>query len=104
MAKVDRVGRIADVDDGRAVRLHMAGQWIEGLAAVVADVGDPSLALPVDRRLIGAAALETIVPGQDHVQRFGRRRIRGGLRRRGRRAHEHGRDTRGQSRNCTHSI
>ena len=42
-------------------------------AAVMADIGDPAVALVMDGRLIGAAGLQVVVPDQLHVGGFGRR-------------------------------
>jgi hypothetical protein len=39
----------------------------------MADIGDVAIALVMDRRLIGAAALKVIVSDQAHVHRLGRR-------------------------------
>ena len=59
----------------------LAGQRIELLVAVVADVGDPALALLLDRRLVGGARLQVAVADQAHVQCLGLRTgLRGGLR------------------------
>ena len=52
--QIFRISRIGDVHDGRAVTpsSRSAGS---ARATVVADIGDPAIALLVDRRLIGAA-------------------------------------------------
>jgi hypothetical protein len=49
-----------------------AGSVIVG-AAVMADIGDPALALMMDGRLIGAARLQVVIADQFHVGGFGRR-------------------------------
>ncbi len=70
--------RVGDIDERGAVELVGAGQRIARLgdllgAAVVADVGDPSAALAVDGRLIGAARLQIVAAQQRHVLGFGLR-------------------------------
>ena len=42
-------------------------------AAVMADIGDPAVALMMDGRLIGAARLQIVVADQLHVGGFRRR-------------------------------
>ena len=37
------------------------------MAAVMPDVGDPAIALPMDERLVGAAALQVVKTDQLHV-------------------------------------
>ena len=69
---------IGDVDDRGAVRLGLAGHRIDRIgnvvgAAVMADIGDPAVALMMDGRLIGAARLQVVVADQLHVGGFGRR-------------------------------
>jgi hypothetical protein len=78
VAQIFRIGRIGDVDDRGAVGLGLAGQGIDGIgnvvgAAMVADIGDPAIALMMDGRLIGAAGLQIIGADQLHVGGFGRR-------------------------------
>ena len=72
--------RIGDVDNGGAVLLLPPGQRIGLHAGMMADVGDPAIALFLDHRLIRAAGLEIVVAGQFHVAVLGcmlRRRGRG---------------------------
>ena len=69
---------IGDVDDRGAVRLGVAGQRIDRIrnfvgAAVMADIGDPAVALMMDGRLIGAARLQIVAADQFHVGGLGRR-------------------------------
>src|SRR3989442_6182088 len=67
--EIDRPRRVRDVDDRRAVGLH----WCSGLQrvrrapTVMADVGDPPLALLMDDRLISGAPLERVEADQAHV-------------------------------------
>jgi hypothetical protein len=68
--KVDRVGRIGDVENRGAVVFNLASQRIRRRSAVVADVGDPTSSLLVNCRLIGAAALEIIGADEFHVAGF----------------------------------
>ncbi len=77
MAKIFRLRRIGHVDDGGAVGLGLPGLRIDRDrnivgAAVVADIGNPALALVMNRRLIGATRLQIAGPDQLHVGRFGR--------------------------------
>ena len=65
--------RIGHVDDRGAVEFRLTGERIERFrsfrrAAVVSDIGDVAIALMMDRRLIGAAPLEVVIPDQPHVQ------------------------------------
>ena len=78
VGQVLRLLRIGDVEDRRAVVLALAGEWICRLAAVVADVGDPAVALFVHDRLIGASSLQVMVADELHVALFGLRRPLGG--------------------------
>ncbi len=69
---------IGDVDNGRAVRLVLAGLRIDGRrdivgSTVMSDIGDPAIALVVDRRLIGAARLQIVGADKLHIGGFGRR-------------------------------
>ena len=77
VTQVFRRGRVGDVDDRGAVGLGLAGHRIERRrdvvgAAVMADIGDPALALLVDGRLVGAARLKVAPAEQLHVGGFGR--------------------------------
>ena len=67
--EIARRARIGDVDDRGAVVLLAPGERVHGLAAVVADVGDPAPALLVEDRLVGAAALQLFVADERHVGR-----------------------------------
>ena len=76
--QIFRVRGIGDIDDRRAVRLGLAGQRIDRIgnvigAAVMADIGDPAVALMMNGGLIGAARLQVVTPHQFHVGRFRRR-------------------------------
>ena len=78
VAQIFGVGGIGDVDDRRAVGLGLAGHGIDRVgnlvgAAVMADIGDPAVALMMDRRLVGAAGLQVAPAGQPHVGGFRRR-------------------------------
>jgi hypothetical protein len=50
--EVSRLLRIRYVDDRRAVLLVLAGQGISLHAAVMADVGNPAVALALERRIL----------------------------------------------------
>src|ERR1700694_3874928 len=58
---------IGDVDERSSVGLHLAGEGVKLLAAMVADVGDPAIALLLDNGLIGASGLQVVVTHQIHV-------------------------------------
>ena len=77
MCEILRLRRIGHVDDRGAVELGLTGQRIDRLGhiarAVMADISDVAVALPVDGRLIGAAGLQVVVADQPHVP--GLRRI-----------------------------
>src|SRR3954452_21452222 len=69
---------IGDVDDRCAVRFGLAGLRVDGrrnivAATVMADIGDPAVALMMDGRLIAAACLQVAGSNQLHVAGFGRR-------------------------------
>ena len=68
--------------------------WARRRAAVVADVGDIAVALLVDRRLVGAAALQIVVADEPHVLGLGRIADLRLLRQRGRGDHSHHSDNR----------
>jgi hypothetical protein len=82
--QIERMGRVGDVEDGGAVVFDQAGERVERGAPMVADVDDPAAALMVNRRLIGAAALEIVGTDKLHVAGFwlllGLRGERGGER------------------------
>ena len=86
MPQIFRMRGIGDVDDRRPVEFGLPGDRIHGLqdivgTAMVTDVGDPAIALAMNGRLIGRAALQVVVADQPHVRGFRRiadlRRIRG---------------------------
>jgi hypothetical protein len=70
--EIPRPLRVGHVHERRAVRLDLAGERVQALAAVVADVGDPSPVLLVDDRLVGRAGLEIVQADQAHVALLGR--------------------------------
>src|SRR6185369_9911790 len=67
--EIARRARVRDVHDRGAVVLLASGERVRGLAAVVSDVGDKAPALPVNDRLVGAAALQLVVAEERHVRR-----------------------------------
>ena len=72
VAQIFGLRGIGDVDDRGAVRLGLAGLRIDRrrnivAAAVMADIGDPAVALMMDGRLIGAARLQVAGSNQLHV-------------------------------------
>ncbi len=67
VGEVARTLGVGHVEDGSAVGLLPAAQGIARGAAVMTDVGDPAAALPVDERLIGAAALQVVEAHQLHI-------------------------------------
>ena len=76
MPQIFRLRRIGDIDDGGAVGLGLAGLRIDRCgnvvgAAVMADIGDPAIALVMDGRLVRAARLQVAGSDQLHVGRFG---------------------------------
>src|SRR6185436_9078703 len=78
VAQIFRLRGIGDIDDRRAVWLRLAGLRINRrrnivAAAVMADIGDPAVALMMDGRLITAARLQVVGSNQLHVEGFGRR-------------------------------
>jgi hypothetical protein len=79
--QIARPRGIGDVHDRGAVVLLATGERIARPAAVVADVGQDTPALAMDRGLVGRAALQVVVADQFHVLGFGavtaRRRLRG---------------------------
>ena len=87
--QVFRIGRIGDVEDRGAVELGLAGHPVDrlrhvGRAAMVADIGDVAVALPVDGRLVGAARLQVVHADEAHVAGLGRVADLGRLGERGR--------------------
>ena len=78
MKEVFRLRRIGDVENRGAVEFLLARQRIDRprnrvRAAMMADVGDPSIALTMDRRLVRAAALQFIEADEAHIQCLRRR-------------------------------
>src|SRR6516225_12243634 len=77
MREISRMRRISDVHDRGTVEFGLSGQPIDGLrdlgrAAMVADISDISVALVMDCRLVGAAALEVVVTNEPHIHGLGR--------------------------------
>ena len=70
MGQEPRCGRIADVDHRRPVRLDGAGQWVQRLPGVVADVDDAALPLPHRQRLVGRAPLQAVRPDEPGIESF----------------------------------
>ena len=68
VGEVDRRLGVGDLDDGGAVGLDRAGQGIEPLAGVVADVDDAALALPDRQRLVGGARLQVVHADEPRVE------------------------------------
>src|SRR5256885_17198638 len=54
--------------DRAPAALCAPGERIRGAPAVMTDVADPAAALLVDHRLIGAAALQVVMPEERHVR------------------------------------
>ncbi len=78
VAQISGLRGIGDVDDRGAVRLRLAGLRIDRrrdvvAATVMADIGDPAVALMMDGRLIAAARLQVVGSDQPHVESFRRR-------------------------------
>src|SRR5262249_49159900 len=76
MMQIFRVGGIGDIDDRRAVGLGPARRGIDRRryivrSAVMADIGDPAIALMMDGRLIGTARLQVVPADQAHVRSLG---------------------------------
>ena len=65
-----RIFGIGDIHDRGAVALFGAGERILVAAGVVADIGDPAIALLLNDRLVGATSLQVVVAHEPHVQRF----------------------------------
>src|SRR5260370_27113971 len=66
VGEIARALRIGHIEDGSAVGLLPAAERIARPAAVMADIRDPAIALPMDERLIGAAALQIVDAPQLH--------------------------------------
>src|SRR5262249_23987221 len=62
---------IADVGDRGAVASLIAGERVELSAAVMADVGEPPIAVLANQRLVGAARLQVVETDQPHVAHVG---------------------------------
>ena len=73
VSDVFRLAGIGDVDDRRAVVLHLAGQQVRHRAGVMPDVGDIAIALLLDDRLVGAARLQIVGPEQASCRAIRRR-------------------------------
>ena len=68
VGEVDRRLGVGDVDDGGAVGLDRAGQGIQPLPGVVADVDDAARALADRQRLVGGARLQVVRPDEAGVE------------------------------------
>ena len=69
--------RIGHVDDRGTVVFGLSGESVDrlrhlGRSAVMPDIGDVAAALMMDRRLIGAAAVQIIVADEPHIVGFRR--------------------------------
>ena len=109
--QIFRMRGIGDIDNRGAVRLGLPGQRIDRIgnrvgAAVMADIGDPAVALMMDGRLIGAACLQIVAADQPHVRGFRRRADHLLLRLRATRAGEEDQRDRNAACNsyCSHPI
>src|SRR2546423_15254463 len=67
VGEIARALGIGHIENGSAVGLLRVAQRIARMAAVMPDVGDPAIALPMDERLVGAAALEIVRADELHV-------------------------------------
>ena len=68
--------RIGHIDERGAVELGLSRQRIYRLlvfrnSAVMADIGNPAVALMMDPRLIGAAPLQIVVADEAHIAGLG---------------------------------
>ena len=68
--------RVGHVDQRGAVELGLAGQRVDrlfrlGNPTVMADIGDPAVALVMNDRLVGATPLQIAVADQRHVAGLG---------------------------------
>ena len=79
MRELHRLLRIGDIDDRSAVVLRLAVERIDLDIAVMADVGDITVALLLHHRLIGGARLQVVPADQLHVFAFSARGRGGGL-------------------------
>ena len=75
--EVFRLRRIGHVDDRGAVVFRLSGEPVDrlrhlGRSAMMSDIGDVAAALMMDRRLIGAAAVQIIVADEPHILGFRR--------------------------------
>jgi hypothetical protein len=78
MVQVFRIGGIGDINDRGAVELRLTGQRVDRLrdgvsTAVVTHIGNVTIALALNRRLVRTATLEIAVADKTHVHRFGGR-------------------------------
>src|SRR6185437_183677 len=69
--KLPGVPRVGDIDDRRAIRLHLTRQRIEERPLMMAHVKDEAVALLDYGRLVGWPALEIGVADPPHVLRIG---------------------------------
>ena len=70
MGQVDGARRIRDVDDRRAVGFDGAGQRVQALPRVMADVGDAAFPLPDGQGLVGGARLQVVHADEPGVEGF----------------------------------
>ena len=68
--------RVGHIGDRGAVELGLSGQRVDRFlrcrdAAVMADIGNPAVALMMDPRLIGAAPLQIVVADEAHIAGLG---------------------------------
>ena len=70
MKQIAWIRRIRDVEHRRAVAFFSARQRIHVTTGVVADIGDIAVALPMNDRLIRAAALQVVITDEPHIERF----------------------------------
>ena len=71
VVEIARLTRVRDVHDGGTVLLRLPGQRVEPSAAMVADIGYPTLTLAMDHGLVGRARLEIVLPDQAHIPLLG---------------------------------
>ena len=75
--KILRASDIGDIDDRRAVVLHLAGERIQLVVAMVSDVCNPAFALPLNDGLISGAPLQVVIASEFHAAAFDARLARG---------------------------
>src|SRR5947209_2551510 len=77
MPEINGMRGVGHIDDRCPIRLRLTRHRIDGIrdrvrSAVMPDIGDPALALLLDRRLIGAARLQIARADEAHVERLWR--------------------------------